>query len=213
MTPRMSRWRLVFVAAWAIACGREPGQPPAQMQGGPLFASRDSCTSAAALGGDLNLSEAQIDSLQGSYELTVVATEGSIPGGVAHGQLMLLPTDSVHRYYPLSASTAHYPHRKPEFLLAGWTTVDLRTVGAFSVATSPASRDPDAPGVQVDRHGQLIIGNPVTPTHMPVIDGGVYFFPHHRTRRGFSGSWIDGGTLRPAPLGYFCAVRIGPPRL
>lgn len=166
------------------------------------------CLDASAKQPDRPLTAAQIESLRGTYDFTVVGRIRVTADSIVKGELTLSPTDSVHRYYTLDPNAQHWRHREPTFLLAGWTTVDLRAVGAVGVVSSPSSRNPDSPGVQVDERGVLVVGNSVTPRRGPTLDAGVLFVVRHIDESGFSGIWTDGSTLQPTPHGYFCAFRV-----
>lgn len=137
----------------------------------------------------------------------MVAADRPAGDTIVRGELTLVPTDSVHRFHTLDPYAAYERRREPEFLLAGWTTVDPGAIGAVGVVVSPASRDLDSPGVQVDRRGDIVIGNPITPKRGPTLDAGILLFPRHIDDTGFSGAWLDGSPIGPTPHGYFCAVR------
>lgn len=149
-----------------------------------------------------------IDSLAGTYDLTVIGSTRGVRPSITRGILELWRPDSAHRFYTLSG----YNHplkvdtSAPTIRLAGATTVDLRAAGALSIRHSLASRDPDQPGVQVDGAGEIVFGNSMGPRGLAT-DSGIFFDIHDLDPHGFAGTWVDGGNIGPLPHGYFCARR------
>jgi hypothetical protein len=142
--------------------------------------------------------------LSGIYELTVVADKNAanVDDPAVRGRLELWPTDRAHRHPPTNPEIT--------YLLPGATDADLERLGPVSLAYSPASRDPDWPGVQVKySRGELslLVGNAFGPKGA-YMDAGVMFSVTVLDDAGFRGYWKDGGYLLDPPSGYFCARRV-----
>lgn len=158
--------------------------------------------------------EASTDGLAGRYRLQLVASSGPDSGGVAAGELELVPYDAAsrRRTAPLGAGNTStlYP-------LYGSTDVSLDAVGA--VAGELGSLDPAGPGVLVIRMAPrsqsagarvlLRLGVEANRAGRLRFDGAYTVL---RVREiaddGFAGDWDSGAPL-PRARGHFCAVRVG----
>jgi hypothetical protein len=105
--------------------------------------SRARCTAPVA--GDtlvLDETEGSWSTFVGAYAVTVVRVGTKIGyDSVELGRLELWRTDSLHEHLPMGERTLP---------LAGATTLSFKSVApGVTFANSPASRDPDEPGVQV----------------------------------------------------------------
>jgi hypothetical protein len=145
-------------------------------------------------------SRVRVQYLTGTFELTVIAT-GMKRDSVAIGRLRLQPGGEARQ---APASTISYP-------LYGSSSVDLQKFGRVSLAYSPAKESVQQPGVQAmydarTRTYSLAFGNAVSSLGVER-DAGVYFASVDANEQGFRGTWSDGGRLKGAPHGYFCAVR------
>lgn len=149
-------------------------------------------------------SRAQLLGLGGRFDLTLTTADSAHRRTVAHGTLVLAPADSAHRRFVFLGHET-----RSEFVLVGYTTADLTPLS--SLAVSPASRDANAPGVQVDAGGTMVIGNP-TSSEGQGFDAGVYLYIKGVRPAAFSGAWASGSTIVPSPHGFFCARRIGSAR-
>ncbi|HKV96343.1 MAG TPA: hypothetical protein VJR90_02500 [Gammaproteobacteria bacterium] len=150
--------------------------------------------------------------------MIVVATAG-LPATeldtVRAGQLILEPTDTVHRYVRCEGgvrcgnSNLTYP-------LFGGMDSRFRFPGHEGAATSLSSRLPNDPGVLVSfdsarRRLSLIFGNPF----LRWTDSGTFLEVFHADSNSFAGRWVDGGLAmavgqRGKPTtaqGHFCATR------
>lgn len=190
---------VVLIGAIALAaCDQHAAPPPAADPASSRVAASVPCSpSPGELARFAQAEAAQI--VQGTFALTVVATQGGGPDTLVRGQLTLQPTDSAHRHPPNPAIT---------FLSHGATDVDLTRLGPVSLAYSPAASDADRPGIQVSHDGEhlsMIAGNAFG--RVITTDAGVLFWIVAGDEAGFRGRWEDGGRRTPLPGGYFCAVR------
>ena len=147
--------------------------------------------------------------LAGTYEFTVVATNGARSTDIAAtGRLVLYPANPLH----VRARNPRITHP-----LEGWTDIRIDSLAEVSLAYSPASRDPSAPGVQLISDGQrldMIVGNAFRSHVAPsgetfttfTTDSGVIFDVYHADSVMLRGRWRDGGFA--AGSGYFCAWRV-----
>jgi hypothetical protein len=147
--------------------------------------------------------------LEGEYELTLVATEGRAAGTSARGTLSLYPNPPDLRGVESAGGGVRADATAP---LYGATSVDPATVGGLDLG-DPASRDAQAPGVLVVQRGNEIVlrlGAEANRRGVLRFDGGYFVLRVRRvTEDGFAGGWA-GGTLRAQAAGHFCARRAGP---
>jgi hypothetical protein len=139
--------------------------------------------------------------LPGRYTLTVVRTFEGVADRRSVGTLELERADSLH------AELVVGDGRRLSTPLYGWTNLDWSKIGNVSLGYSPASRDPDRPGVQLVPGGVLFIGNAYTRRGV-LLDTGVLMRIHEADSTGFRGAWKDGGLPKEDLSGYFCAVRL-----
>lgn len=145
------------------------------------------------------LDEHALEALAGTYLMRVVASDSASPDTVAVS-LVLLQTDSSHRRFKVLPGQ----HRFTTYILYGYTDANFRGFGNLVVPA--ASRDADAPGVQVTSDGLMAIGNPMTTTGM-AFDAGIFLRIQHLDSLSFSGRWTTGSHVVPSRHGYFCARR------
>ncbi|MFL5613006.1 MAG: hypothetical protein ACJ796_05030 [Gemmatimonadaceae bacterium] len=152
------------------------------------------------------IAPAEILALKGEYSIIVVTAES--PPKNFSGKLVIFTTDSAHRFF-LTRQASHFGQsaRRPELLLYGWTNLETDRFAPHAVAYPASSHDQDRPGVQVDSHGIMVLGNAAAPATMDVVDIGIYFTIVSIDSIEFSGRWAAGYALRPLPHGYFCAIR------
>ena len=143
--------------------------------------------------------------LVGSYDLTVVENILAGAQSTIRGRLVLNIPDSTRRVLVLHKDL---PSQGVRVLLVGWSDAKFDASMRVSLAHSPASNDPDRPGVQMITPGMLMFGNSIG-RHGTATDSGVLFEVLKVDRTGLSGRWADAGLRTPLPGGYFCAVRIG----
>ena len=158
-------------------------------------------------------------SLRGRFQLIVVATAGLATTDIdtiRRGQLVLEPTDTVHRYVRCQGG-ARCGNKDVTFPLFGAMDARFHFPGLQSNAV-PFSRSlPDGPGVLVSfestrRELLLIFGNPF----LQWMDSGVFLEVFHADSNSFTGRWVNGGLVvatgqRGSPTnaqGHFCATRI-----
>jgi hypothetical protein len=195
---RASRSAILITSIVVAGCGGFGGNRVAD-EASP---SPPSCT-APTSGDPLELSASQVDSLAGTYELTVIATRGGGPEATVKGTLELWRADSAYSRGLLR------PTDERRFPLVGASDVDLRRLAPVTLAHPPSSRDRERPGVEVQQDGSMWFGNAFSGTG-GTNDAGVAFRRISLTPWGFRGEWIEGGLVvvnGAVPGGYFCAVR------
>ena len=135
--------------------------------------------------------------LKGDFKLTVIATVSGSSDTVASGLLSLwLTPDSLASIQPAA--------------VIGSTDLDFARFGRLNTAYSPASKDIEQPGVQLNYDGQrasFTVGA-ASSTRRRWRDAGIAFYVEEINRNGFRGRWREGtSSTRPAQ-GYFCASRL-----
>ena len=171
--------------------------------------SSDPCGSApSALGRRFDSTTAT--RLAGRYRLTLIEESDEGPADRASAALVLLPTDSLHRFYETAAFAG--TRRRGDRPLWGWTDFSPKNA-FFPHAADPNSRSPDHPGVLVHSTGLLELGV------WRGLDGSSTSLTITQVSdRGFRGTWasdqgliyVNGadGRRLPNPHGHFCALRI-----
>lgn len=152
----------------------------------------------------------QLESLAGRWVLTVVvdsvARQGREAARSARGSLELWRPDSVHSHFDPRVPGGVGPNvRLP---IVGATDVRWDLLAPDALRHSPASRDPDEPGVQIWENGMVVIGNSFGRKGRIGFDMGVYLSLDTLGASYFAGRWAHGGRLEPLPRGHYCAFRI-----
>jgi len=179
----MSRHALMLLTAASFSCVRPS----------PSVNQRTCRPSDYSLGiGD------SVSRLQGTFELTLIATTGDSTPNQTTGRLVLTST------------------QRTDAALVGETDIALETVGAARVGELATSAD-TAPGVAAfDRSTtrpsfMLRLGSGANAlSDIRRIEGPFTVMEVHTMGNGgFTGSWRSSGFREPAG-GYFCAVRMEP---
>lgn len=213
----------LIAALWALAdCGRVQGDrsDSAASRARRSAVTRTSgttdtipwpsspCTAPSARGTRYSL--AQLDSLAGRYVLTVVVEPLSETPNAeeasGRGSLELWQPDSLRRHYDPSSPSGIGPRiRRP---IVGATGVQWDRLAPHAVAHSPASRDPDRPGVEIWENGMVVIGNSIGPNGEVTIHAGVMLSLDTIDASHFAGRWMAGASSDPQRRGFYCALRI-----
>lgn len=145
-----------------------------------------------------------VDQYEGRYVLTVVAVEGVDRETAITGNLALWRPEERYRKFV-------QPHVR--FPLHGISDIQLDSLGNLTLAYSPATLDPEQPGVQVvydtEAHTLVLKFGAADRVDAVRVDQGVFFEVFSIDQHGFVGRWFDGGNIAPRLAGYFCARRIG----
>lgn len=153
---------------------------------------------------------AAIERLAGAYRITFVSANqpADSPARTANGNLSLWRTDSTHRTFCGAAARdcAAHPEIATVMLLAGRTDATSSLNEVFT--NDPRARDPDVPGVQVTKQGDMIVGASIGPTRGPTADAGLRMNILRIDSASFYGVWTSQSLLIPRPTGWFCATRV-----
>jgi len=148
------------------------------------------------------------ESLEGDYELVLVATVGDSAGNSAEGRLGLYSNEPSLRSIPSAGGGVRTDASAP---LHGATDVDVEKVGGLRLGAS-TSRDPSNPGVLVVEQGEQIVlrlGSEANRRGVLRFDGGYFALWVHQVHEGgFAGRWTS-GILGVQAEGHFCASRLG----
>jgi hypothetical protein len=174
--------RGIAVALFLAACARPPaGAAPSTLSCDPV---------PYALG-----PQSDVAALEGSFELTLVASSGDSAGRQAMGRLSLRPA------------------RRQDASFVGGTDLSVETVGALRVSNLDVTSD-SAPGVAAyvrsgDRPDVLLrFGSGANIAGVRRFEGEYTVLTVHRIDvRGFVGAWRS-GALTERAAGHFCARRL-----
>ena len=155
------------------------------------------------------------DGLDGTFGMTLVATEGPAVGRVVQGTVTLALPESASR--PI-AGPGGTPRTDARVALIGKADLDLAAVGALRMGEIQSS-DPVRPGVAVlERHVvtaaettlteiTLRLGSEANRRDVVRFDGGfTALYVRTVSRHGFGGHWAS-GISRATAQGHFCAAR------
>jgi hypothetical protein len=146
------------------------------------------------------------DSLDGEFNLQLVATSGSKRGTTAAGQLTLMPQDSGYRRMDPGSSR----DTSLSLPLYGTASMDFASVGAV-IPGDPGSSNPANPGVLVLEHPgrvMLRLGSEANRRDVRRFDGAYTALQVQQvTDKGFAGTWRSGLGAEESG-GHFCADRV-----
>jgi hypothetical protein len=147
------------------------------------------------------------DSLEGEFNLRLVATTGAKRGMTAAGQLTLMPQDSAYRRMALPGRARDTTLSLP---LYGTASMDFASVGAV-IPGDPGSSNPANPGVLVLEHPgrvMLRLGSEANRRDVQPFDGGFTALQVQQVLdKGFAGTWRSGLGAEESG-GHFCADRV-----
>jgi hypothetical protein len=194
-------------AGTAVAIAESSRRANAPLAAKPSAGGSDSCHRPKLTTPRRTFPVQLLDSLVGHYTITLVRVSSGGSVQSTEGRLTLYSTDSTRRYYTLSPDYPDHIGPWGDHILYGATDLARSIIGGANGGYSWTSTDPDAPGVQVNRTGDMSFGAAVAPKAGVVADAGISLRLFAVSSRTFSGYWTANGTARPSIGGYFCAVR------
>jgi len=181
---------LVILAAGLQVAGCSSNQPPEPAVDPGVC--RDAGSNPASL--------VRVGDLGGEYAFELTARSGDRSGETAHGNLTLVPRDSVG--VPYYGWTDLQPDEVGAHRLGDPSSTDKTAPGVL-VLTSPDAADPSSPtsvtlriGSQANRSDIVRFDGAYTALYVRWIDNG-----------SFGGDWVSGVT-GPEAKGDFCAVLV-----